>query len=194
MTLGENKDIALALMEEYAPEKTGHSDDDDITLRINLIYSIAYQEISELKKILKTKVLKEITGETSEGYTRYSLPTMYQLKRVLALDEINCEVEPDYKIIGKKDIYISNESDAQYIIEYYAYPTVITNETEDDFVLEVDQDAQFFLPYMVVKDILKADPSEDHTAFLQEYERKRQQFDSRREIPSMIAKEVGGVL
>lgn len=194
MTLGENKDIALALMEEYVPEKIGHSDDDDITLRINLIYSIAYQEISELKKILKTKVLKEITGETSEGYTKYSLPTMYQLKRVIALDEINCEVEPDYKTIGKKDIYISNESDAQYIIEYYAYPTVITNETEDDFVLEIDQDAQFFLPYMVVKDILKADPSEDHTAFLQEYERKRQEFDSRREIPSMISKEVGGVL
>lgn len=194
MTLGENKDIALALMEEYAPEKTGHSDDDDITLRINLIYSLAYQEISELKKILKTKVMKEITGETSEGYTKYSLPTMYQLKRVIALDENNCEVEADYKKIGKKDIYISNESDAQYIIEYYAYPTVITNDTEDDFVLEVDQDAQFFLPYMVVKDILKADPSEDHTAFLQEYERKRQEFDSRREIPTMIAKEVGGVL
>lgn len=194
MTLGENKDIALALMEEYAPEKTGHSDDEDITLRINLIYAIAYQEISELKKILKTKVLKEITGETSKGYTKYSLPTMFQLKRVIALDENNCEVEPDYKTIGKKDIYISNDSDAQYIIEYYAYPTVITNETEDDFVLEVDQDAQFFLPYMVVKDILKADPSEDHTAFLQEYERKRQEFDSRREIPSMIAKEVGGVL
>ena len=194
MTLGENKDIALALMEEYAPEKTGHSDDDDITLRINLIYSLAYQEISELKKILKTKVLKEITGITSEGYTRYSLPTMYQLKRVIALDENNCEVEADYKTIGKKDIYINNESDAQYIIEYYSYPTVITSETEDDFMLEVDQDAQFFLPYMVVKDILKADPSEDHTAFLQEYERKREQFDSRREIPSMIASEVGGEL
>jgi len=194
MTLGENKDIALALMEEYAPEKAGHSDDDDITLRINLIYSLAYQEISELKKILKTKVLKEITGETSEGYTKYSLPTMYQLKRVIALDENNCEVEADYKTIGKKDIYISNESDAQYIIEYYAYPSLITNDTEDDFMLEIDQDAQFFLPYMVVKDILKADPSEDHTAFLQEYERKREQFDSRREIPTMIAKEVGGVL
>jgi hypothetical protein len=194
MTLGENKDIALALMEEYAPEKAGHSDDADITLRINLIYSLAYQEISELKKILKTKVMKEITGETSEGYTKYSLPAMYQLKRVIALDENNCEVEADYKTIGKKDIYISNGSDAQYIIEYYAYPAVITNDTEDDFVLEVDQDAQFFLPYMVVKDILKADPSEDHTAFLQEYERKRQQFDSRREIPSMTAKEVGGVL
>lgn len=194
MTLGENKDIALALMEEYAPEKAGHSDDEDITLRINLIYAIAYQEISELKKIIKTKILKEITGQTSEGYTKYSLPTMYQLKRIIALDENNCEVEPDYKTVGKKDIYISNQSDAQYILEYYAYPTVITNETDDSFMLEVDQDAQFFLPYMVVKDILKADPSEDYSAFFQEYQRKREQFDSRREIPSMISKEVGGIL
>lgn len=194
MTLGENKDIVLALMEEYAPNKLHNSDDDDIPVRLNLVYSTAYEEVAELKKILKTKVLKEITGQTSEGYTKYSLPTMYQLKRVIALDENNIEVEPDYKTVGKKDIYINNESDAQYIIEYYAYPTVITNETTDDFVLEVDQDAQMLLPYLVVNDLLKSDPSEDYTSFLQEYQRKREQFDSRREIPSIIAKDVGGVL
>lgn len=194
MTLGENKDIVLALMEEYAPNKLHNSDDDDIPVRLNLVYSTAYEEVAELKKILKTKVLKEITGETSEGYTKYSLPTMYQLKRVIALDENNIEVEPDYKTVGKKDIYINNESDAQYIIEYYAYPTVITNETTDDFVLEVDQDAQMLLPYLVVNDLLKSDPSEDYTSFLQEYQRKREQFDSRREIPSIVAKDVGGVL
>lgn len=194
MTLGENKDIVLALMEEYAPNKLHNSDDDDIPVRLNLVYSTAYEEVAELKKILKTKVLKEITGQTSEGYTKYSLPTMYQLKRVIALDENNMEVEPDYKTVGKKDIYINNESDAQYIIEYYAYPTVITNETTDDFVLEVDQDAQMLLPYLVVNDLLKSDPSEDYTSFLQEYQRKREQFDSRREIPSIVAKDVGGVL
>jgi hypothetical protein len=194
MTLGENKDIVLALMEEYAPNKLHNSDDDDIPVRLNLVYSTAYEEVAELKKILKTKVLKEITGQTSEGYTKYSLPTMYQLKKVIALDENNIEVEPDYKTVGKKDIYINNESDAQYIIEYYAYPTVITNETTDDFVLEVDQDAQMLLPYLVVNDLLKSDPSEDYTSFLQEYQRKREQFDSRREIPSIVAKDVGGVL
>ncbi len=194
MTLGENKDIVLALMEEYAPNKLHNSDDDDIPVRLNLVYSTAYEEVAELKKILKTKILKEITGQTSEGYTKYSLPTMYQLKKVIALDENNIEVEPDYKTVGKKDIYINNESDAEYIIEYYAYPTVITNETTDDFVLEVDQDAQMLLPYLVVNDLLKSDPSEDYTSFLQEYQRKREQFDSRREIPSIIAKDVEGVL
>jgi hypothetical protein len=194
MTLGENKDIVLALMEEYAPNKLHNSDDDDIPVRLNLVYSTAYEEVAELKKILKTKVLKEITGQTSEGYTKHSLPTMDQLKKVIALDENNIEVEPDYKTVGKKDIYINNESDAQYIIEYYAYPTVITNETTDDFVLEVDQDAQMLLPYLVVNDLLKSDPSEDYTSFLQEYQRKREQFDSRREIPSIVAKDVGGVL
>lgn len=191
MTLGENKDIALALMEEYAPGKLHNSDDNDIPTRLNLIYSTAYQELSELKKIIKTKVIKEITGKTSEGYTKYSLPTMYQLKKVIALDKNNVEVEPVYKLIGKKDIYISNESDAQYIVEYYAYPTVITSETDDEFMLEIDQDAQMLLPYLVVNDLLKADPSEDYSAFLNEYRRKREQFDTRREIPSIIAVENG---
>ena len=43
-------------------------------------------------------------------------------------------------------------------------------------------------------DLLKSDPSEDYTSFLQEYQRKREQFDSRREIPSIVAKDVEGVL
>lgn len=194
MTLGENKKITLALIEEYAPNKLNNSDDEDIPVRLNLVYSTAYEEVAELKKILKTKVLKEITGQTSEGYTKYSLPTMYQLKRVIALDEKNIEVQPNYKTIGNKDIYINNESNAKYIIEYYAYPSVITEETDDDFMLEIDQDAQFLLPYLVVNDLLKADPSEDYSAFLNEYKRKREQFDSRRTISSIIANNSGGEL
>lgn len=190
MTLMDNMKIALALMEEYAPEKTGNSDDEDITLRIKLIYSLAYQEMSEIKKILKTKVLREIPTETSEGYTEYSIPSnTYQVKRIIALDEYNNDVEPVYKPIGKK-IYISNKSKAKYILEYYAYPTTITADTEDDFMLEIDQDAQMFLPYRVVYDLAQADPSSDYTGFLNIYNQKKQEFDTRREIPATII--VGG--
>jgi len=189
MTLGENKKIALSLVEEYSPDNPLLTDDEDIQIRINLLYAPAYQEVSERKKIMKTKVLKEITGTTSEGYTEYGTPAnMYQRRRIIALNENNEQVEAKYKVIGKK-VYISNESDAQYILEYYQYPTVITEDTEDSFVLEVDQDAQMLLPYLVANDILKVDQSADYTAFLTEYNRKLQDFDNRREIPSMIVEE-----
>ena len=39
MTLGENKKIALALIEEYAPNNQYLTDDEDIRDRMNLIYA-----------------------------------------------------------------------------------------------------------------------------------------------------------
>ena len=41
------------------------------------------------------------------------------------------------------------------------------------------------LPYAVANDILKVDPSADYTAFLNEYKRKKEELDTRKEIPSI---------
>lgn len=156
------------------------------------MYATNYQELSQNKKILKTKTLRDITGETAEGFEEMSLPyDIYQLKRIVALDENNIEVQADYKIIGKK-VYLNKKIDAKYILEYYAYPTVIGQETKDDFYLEIDQDAQMILPYAVANDILKVDPSSDYTAFLAEYRRKLEALDTRRTMPSVVVEE--GVL
>lgn len=179
MTLGENKKITLALIEEYSPNHQSNTDDEDIAMRLNLVYSTAYQEMAQHKKILKTKTLKEISGETSKGYSEYSLPSnMYQFKRIIGLDKDNNVVNVPYMPIGKKKIYISDEVDVNVILEYYAYPTVITEETDDDFTLEIDQDVQLILPYLVANDILKADPSADYTAFFKEFQRKMQELDT----------------
>lgn len=189
MTLGENKKIALGLIEEYSKTNTSLTDDEDIAMRLNFAYATNYQELSQVKKILKTKILKEITGEISEGYEEYSLPTnMYQLKRIIALDSNNSIKEANYYTLGKK-IYISNKDDYQYILEYYQYPTVIKEDTPDTFMLEIDQDVQMVLPYAVANDILKVDPSADYTAFLSEYQRRKENLDTRREIPSVIVEE-----
>ena len=117
---------------------------------------------------------------------------MYQFKKIIALDENNVEVEAIYNRLGKNKILISKESDAKYILEYYAYPTIITEETEGDFSLEIEQDVQLILPYAVANDILKVDPSSDYTAFLAEYKRKLESLDTRRDIPSITVEE--GVL
>ena len=192
MTLGENKKIALALIEEFSPNNPLLTDDEDISTRLNLIYSPNYQKLSQEKKIIKTKILKEITGSTEEGFEEYSLPSnMYQLRKVIALNDKNIEVEPNYKVIGKK-IYLDKNIDAKVILEYFMYPSVITTETNDDFMLELDQDVQMILPYAVANDVLKADPSSDYKAFQLEYNQRLKDLDTRREIPSIVISE--GVL
>ena len=188
MTLGDNKKITLALIEEYAPNNQYLTDDEDIRARLNLVYAPAYQELSQEKKIIKTKVLKEIS-EDGTGYEEFSSPSdMYQQKRLIAMDEDNNQVAPDYYTLGKK-IYINRASNYKYVLEYYAFPTVITEETNNDFQLEIDQDAQMMVPYLVANDILKADPSADYTAFYTEYMRKMQSWDTARSSIAITVEE-----
>jgi len=193
MTLNENKKVCLGLIEEYSPSNMYLTDDEDIRNRLNLVYSTNYQEMSQKKKILKTKIYT-IT-EDSNGMTEYMLPSnMYQFKRLIGLDDNNERKSIAYDIIGKK-IYIKNE-EGKYILEYYAYPEVITEETEEDFELEIDQDVQLILPYAVANDILKVDPSADYTAFYNEYRRKIEELDSRIILPSIEVEEtdtIGGI-
>lgn len=167
MTLGDNKKITLGLIEEYSPNNQYLTDDEDIRDRLNLVYAPNYQYVSQIKRILKTKTIN--IEETSNSTMESSLPMdMYQFKRLVALDSNNERISPEYDIIGKK-IYIK-QKEGKYIIEYYAYPTDITLNTNDDFVLEVDKDAQGILPYLVANDILKVDPSADYTAFYREFQ------------------------
>ena len=164
MTFGENKKICLALIEEYSPTNPYLTDDEDIQSRIALIYAPAYQELSQNKKIIKTKEFP-ISETKEDRYTEYSLPSnCYQVKNVYALDEKNKDINPDYKIRGKK-IYINDKMQARCRVEYYAYPTVINEGTTNDFNLELDQDAQFLLPYIVANDILKADQASNYADF-----------------------------
>lgn len=189
MTLGENKKITLALIEEYSPTNVNLTDDEDIANRLNLVYATNYQELGQIKRIIKTKVLREITGQTGNGSEEVSLPSnMYQLIKIVALDENNNEVEAKYTTLGNK-LLISNEKDAKYVLEYYMNPSEINEDTSDDFYLEIDQDAQMLLPYMVANDILKVDPSSDYTAFQNEYTRKRQSLDPRKILTSAVIEE-----
>ena len=189
MTLGENKKITLALIEEYSPRNENLTDDEDIANRLNLVYATNYQELSQIKRIIKTKVLREITGKIEEGYEEVSMPSnMYQLIKVVALDEYNNEVEADYRTLGNK-ILISKEKDAKYVLEYYMYPSEINEETPDNFYLELDQDAQMLLPYLVANDILKVDPSSDYTAFQAEYRRKLDLLNPRKVLTSAVVEE-----
>ena len=189
MTLEENKKITLALIEEYSPTNIYLTDDEDIANRLNLVYAPNYQELSQIKRIIKTKVLREITGQTEKGYEEVSMPSnMYQLIKIVALDEYNNEVEADYRTLGNK-ILISKEKDVKYVLEYYMYPSEINEETPDNFYLELDQDAQMLLPYLVANDILKVDPSSDYTAFQAEYRRKLVLLNPRKILTSAIVEE-----
>ncbi|MFG6319602.1 MAG: hypothetical protein K1W33_07115 [Clostridia bacterium] len=169
MTYGENKRIMLALVDEYSPTNQYFTTDEDIKEKCALIYAPAYQELADMKTTLKTKEFEII--EENEGYEEYTLPSCKQIKRIMVLDENNNPISGNYYTLGRK-IFISQEKKARYILEYMPFLNLINSETKDDFELEIDQDLQVLLPYLVANDLLKTDPSANYRAFLQEYERK----------------------
>lgn len=189
MTLEENIKIVLSLIDEYAPESTNlFTEDEDIQNKIKTLYNQPYQELSQVKKIKKVKTISKTLGDT-EYYREYSLPfDMFQLKSVIILDaDTNKKVSGDFYIIeSEKKIYINDTSNANYKIEYYAYPTTITEDTDNDFNLEIDQDVQNILPYKVADNLLKSDPSADYTAFRQAYEDAINKLDTRAILPSAV--------
>ena len=186
MTLEENKKIALALIEEYSPNNIYLTDDEDISNRLNLVYSPAYQELSQIKKILKTIIIREIEGDVPKEVLKYELPdNMYQFKQIVGIDKDNKFVNVSYRKLGKNLVYIDNLEDIMIVLEYYSYPQIITEKTKNDYELEIDQDVQLILPYAVANDILKVDPSSDYTAFYTEYKRKLESLDTRNSSPSV---------
>lgn len=186
MTLGENKKICLGLIEEYSPSNKFLTDDEDIRGRLNLVYTTNYQDMSQKKKILRTKTYS--ISEDSEGMSEFTLPAnLYQFKRLIGLNDRSERKNVAYDVVGRK-LFLKNEA-GRYILEYYAYPEVITEETEDDFELEIDQDVQLILPYAVANDILKIDPSADYTAFYNEYIKRTGELDTRIVLPSIEIEE-----
>lgn len=186
MTLEENKKICLGLIEEYSPTNKLLTDDEDIRARLNLVYAPNYQNLSQKKKILATK--KYTIEEDSEGLEEFSLPSnMYQFKRLVCIDDNNERKSVSYDIIGKK-LYIKRDK-GNYVLEYYAYPDIISLDTEDSFELEIDQDVQLILPYAVANDILKVDPSADYTAFYNEYQRRLQELETSTTLMSIEVEE-----
>lgn len=190
MTYGDNKKITLALIEEYAPNMQNKTEDEDISTRLPFLYNLAYKELAMTKKIVATKIYKEVDDENKDDeYTAYSLPSdLYQIKNIFVQDSKNKRINADYYTVNNK-IYINDTTPGNTVLEYYKYPQEINEETEDDFYLEIDEDTQGILPYKVADDILKTDPSADYTAFATEYQRKLQMLDTRKNIPSVTLKE-----
>ncbi len=189
MTLEDNIRIVLSLIDEYAPNSVNlFTEDEDIQNKIKILYNQPYQELSQVKKIKKIKNISK-TYANNQYYREYSLPSdMYQLKSIIVTDsDTNKIVNGDYYVIESANkIYINDASNANYKIEYYAYPTTITKDTKNNFYLELDQDVQNILPYKVADNLLKSDPSADYTAFRQAYEEALSKIDNRIILPNAI--------
>lgn len=189
MTYGENKKLFMALCDEYAPNNNYFTDDEDIQIKCALLYAAPYEELSNYRTTPKLKEIQISKYTDTQGYEKVKMPDCKKINSISVLDENN-NPSPygSYRVLGDF-LYLSNEDNLTYIVEYIPYLTMIDESTSDDFMLEIPQDLQTILPYLVASDLFKTDPGQDWTAFEQALNRKLQMINYHKMGPSANIKE-----
>ena len=172
MTLDEFKQSVFALIEEYNENSDVLTDDDDIANKINPAINIILTEVSRFKKIPANKTI-EVT-ENQE----------------IKLSDIDSNIYQLYVIRGVAYERLENtiifEEDGTAKIYYYKYPTQITDDTDDEFVLEVDLDALEIAKLGVAGLVLASDVSNNYgQVYTNMYREKLQMLDSRLGVPTI---------
>ena len=157
MTLGDIKKMALSLIEEINPKNEYLTDDDDIKAKLNQVCNAIQIDLAQVKKICK-----KFEFERTSDITDIVLPSdFYQLNKIKEVLE--------YEIIGNT-LFFYDDYEGKVTMFYYAFPTIITDDTSNDYELEIDLDAQMAMPYGIASDVLKADISSDYSIYEAKYQ------------------------
>lgn len=113
------------------------------------------EAVGNFYKLIKTEVIKE------GGYS----DTLYQ-------------VEQNYHWEGDSVLILSGFEPAMYRIHYYAYPSMLTAETEDDYEMELDPEVATLLPVYIASQLMEDDDSSMAYYFAQQYEEGKQRLSA----------------
>ena len=150
-------------------------DIDLLAEEIIMIPSNDVQIIQECHDII-SHIVCELVEEIVDLKT---LPNYYQLKTVRFEPSIDNEFYCGsfFETIGN---FVKFKLNGTATFFYYKYPTIIDEDTADDFKLELDQDALNIAPTGIAGTILMTDISNQYGAvFLNNYEQMLQRLDSR---------------
>lgn len=174
MTLEDLKSETLKLLQEYMDNMPDMTDDEDIINNMIPAINKILFELARVKKI-ETYVKRDVTED--EEINLKTLPDFYQLKLIKFKPTVETYDSHYYEKVGN---YINFTQAGIVTIYYYKYPTMITEDTDDEFVLELDQDALNIAPTGIAGTILMTDISNQYgSVFLNEYEKMLQRLDSR---------------
>lgn len=168
MTLLEMKKKVLQLIEEIDDSKELTSDP-DIAAKLNSVINQVQFELARMKKI---PACETVEFKASEPFDLFTLKDFYQLMTLrVKNDKAECEM-------FNNTILASDDCEA--LVFYYKYPTVITDDTTDDYKFELSRDALEIMPYGVAADLLKSDVSTNYgSVYSQRYETMLQRLDPR---------------
>ncbi len=178
MTLEEFKAKVYELIEEYNEEAEDLTEDQDLSSKMNSVINSIMNEVARLKKI--------------DGYIRIDVVFEdEENERIINITDIDRRIYQVNMIRGVESTVLGNkvifESEGLAQIFYYKYPVQIDEETDDDYVFELDKECLEIMVYGVAGDLLKADVSANYgRLYAERYEQMLQRLDPRRSMGSLF--------
>ena len=170
MTLSEMKKKVLALIEELNPNSEYLTDDPDISAKMEDVITQIMFELARFKKIPDYVELEVEEGQLLrfEDITDETDYEVYQINMIRG-------VEYESKAQGTVIKMLENGTAE---IEYFRYPTRITDKNREKYTLELSEDALEIMPYGVAGDLLKSDISTEYgVMYSRRYNEMIQQLD-----------------
>lgn len=172
MTLSEMKKKVLALIEELNPDSELLTDDPDIASKLESVITQIMFEMARFKKIPDY-----VEMEVSEGdiirFEDITDETDYEVYQISVIRG----VEYDMKAQGTVIKFLESGTAE---IEYFRYPTRITEKNRAKYTFELSDDVLEIMPYGIAGDLLKSDISSDYgKIYSQRYEELKQLLDPR---------------
>lgn len=177
MTLEEFKGKVYELIEEYNESAEDLTDDEDLSSKMNSVVNSIMNEVARFKKIDGYITMDIIFGEDEDFH-------IIDLKDIdKKLYQINIIRGVESQVDGSKVIFFT---EGRAHIFYYKYPVQIDEETDDDYVFELDKECLEIMVYGVAGDLLKADVSANYgRLYWERYEQMLQRLDPRRAMGSV---------
>lgn len=184
MTLLEMKKKVLGLIEELNPNNTKYTDDPDIATKLNDVINQVSYELARQKKIPDYVEIEVQEGDlirfddiaAAGGYE------VYQIDVVRGVD---------YENKAQGTVIKALEAGTMEI-DYFKYPELINEKTNDNYEFELSADVLEIMPYGVAADLLKSDVSNNYgEVYAARYNELKQMLDPRYSMGSIYIE--GGV-
>lgn len=172
MKLDVMKKKVLGLIEELNPDSEFLTDDPDIATKLEDVITQIMFELARFKKIPDYVEMKVKEGKLIR-FEDITDASDYEVYQISVIRGVKYEMKAQGTVIK-----ILEDGVAE--IEYFRYPTRITDKNRAKYEIELSQDALEIMPYGVAADLLKSDISSDYgKIYADRYREMKMELDSR---------------
>ena len=178
MTYLDMKKKVLALIEEINPDSPMLTDDPDIEAKYEYVLTQIMFELARMKKI-PDYVEMEVEKDAVIRFEEIKDETDHEIYQIDAIRGVAHERKAQGTVIKFLESGVAE-------IEYFRYPTRITDKNRAKYTFEQSEDVLEIMPYGIAADLLKSDVSAEYgTVYQTRYESMKQMLDPRYQMTAV---------